>query len=319
MRSRVNLFCTFGALALAAVVAGCAVRAERSISPATPDTAARSAVNGPAADYPMVLGDPFTIDGITYTPSDALNVDEVGYATLDDLPGASGVTAAHRTLPLPSYIEVTALDSGRTALVRVERRGPMTNARLVALSPGAMAQLGIGEGAPVRLRRVNPPEDDRAELRAGREAALRMDTPQGLLDVLKRKLPAAGSLSLHDPRQAQVSGTAPTRQAIAAIEPDGAATAPPVPPATAASPTPAPAASPAPAPETTGNFVVQVGAFSIRANADRLAGKIGGFVDTSGRLARVLAGPFASRGQAQQALAKLRAEGYSDALITTQR
>ena len=83
--------------------------------------------SGPAADYPMVLGEPYNIDGMEYVPADRMNFDEVGYATID---AEGGISASHKTLPLPSYVEVTSLESGKTILVRVERRGPMTGTRL---------------------------------------------------------------------------------------------------------------------------------------------------------------------------------------------
>ncbi|WP_421991430.1 SPOR domain-containing protein [Qipengyuania sp.] len=319
----------FAALAgLGAIGLGaCASTAQTAPAPAT-----RSIENGPAADYPIVLGDPFTIDGVTYTPVDTLNYDQVGYVTGDE-PGAMGVTGAHRTLPLPSYVEVTALDTGRTILVRLERRGPMTNDRLLALSSAALTQLRVGEGAPIRMRRVNPPEEHRADLRAGREAPLRMDTPTGLLEVLKRRLPARGSAPLGDPRQTQVSGVVPTPGTIATLDPDEEAAV------TAAAPDDVNEQPAAPAPEVLrpqlpmavdggparapvmvptdpdGRFAIQLGAFAIRGNADRLAREVQGYVETSGSLALVRVGPFATRGQAEQALAKLRERGYSDALI----
>src|SRR5512139_970756 len=68
---------------------------------------------GPAADYPMVLGSPYVVDGVTYTPADTMNIDQVGYAVVEQDAGA-GVSIAHRTLPLPSYVEVTSLRTGRT-------------------------------------------------------------------------------------------------------------------------------------------------------------------------------------------------------------
>jgi len=305
------------------------------IAQSAPAPASRSIENGPAADYPIVLGDPFTIDGVTYTPVDTMNYDQVGYVTVDQA-GAGGVTGAHRTLPLPSYVEVTALDTGRTILVRLERRGPMTNDRLLALSDGALMQLGVGEGAPVRMRRVNPPEEHRAELRAGREAPVRMDTPAGLLEVLKRRLPERGSAPLGDPRQVQVSGSVPTPGGIATLDPDDEVimapatpekdsneaaesvaptrevTRPQLPMAVDGGPARAPVMIPT-APD--GRFAVQLGAFSVRANADRLAREVQGYVESSGNLALVRVGPFATRGQAEQALAKLRERGYSDALI----
>ena len=147
-------------------------------------------VVGPAGDYPMVLGEPFVVDGITYTPADVMNYDSVGYA---DVGYGEGISGAHRTLPLPSYVEVTSLESGRTILVRLTERGPMIGRNLVSLSPQAWAQLGETPSTrhAVRVRRVNPPEAERALLRGGTQVPARMDTPPGLLAVLKRKLGVA--------------------------------------------------------------------------------------------------------------------------------
>ena len=288
-------------------------------------SASRSIPTGPAADYPMVLGEPFTIDGITYTPADTLNYDEVGYATLDDT-DAEGVSASHRTLPLPSYVEVTSLESGRTVLVRVERRGPMTNSRLLGLSRAAAAQLGAGENTPIRVRRVNPPEDQRAELRADRSVDLRMETPQGLLDVLKRRLPPIGSASLA--REDAGSSDVATRGPIETIDPttgenpspasSPAPTPSPTPtptPAPTSAATPAPAPAPSPSPAASGTLAVQAGAYSTRASAQKVVDAIGGYLEPTGSLFRVRVGPFANRGEASAALAKVRAAGYRDALI----
>ncbi|MCJ2181400.1 SPOR domain-containing protein [Novosphingobium sp. 1949] len=161
---------------------GALARERAKDEPALPRT-------GPAADYPVVIGDPFTIDGTVWTPLDQMNYDAVGLASVGDA-SLVGVTGASKTLPLPSYVEVTNLDTGRTALVRIERRGPMVNSLLIELSPMAARQLGISgaKGAAVRVRRVNPPEPERALLRQDKEAPLRMDTPPGLLQVLRSKL-----------------------------------------------------------------------------------------------------------------------------------
>ena len=64
-----------------------------------------------------------------------------------------------------------------------------------------------------------------------------------------------------------------------------------------------------------GKFAVQLGAFSVRSNADSLARRVQGYLETSGNLTLVRVGPFATRGQAAQALAMLRERGYSDAEI----
>lgn len=159
-------------------------------------------LEGSVSDYPAKLGEPYVLEGITYTPVDVFNYDETGYASWygKELKGrntANGelfdpdaISGAHRTLPLPSYVEVTALDTGKTILVRLNDRGPSSASRLIDLSYGAAKQLGVLEKGsfPVRVRRVNPPQTERAVLRAGRSVALRMDTPESLLVPLRRKL-----------------------------------------------------------------------------------------------------------------------------------
>ena len=273
-------------------------------------------VNGPSSDYPIVIGDPFTIDGTTYTPNDRLNYDDVGYAVAGSA-GGNAVTIAHKTLPLPSYAEVTALDSGKTVLVRVERRGPMVNDRLVELSPGAATQLGLTDAtrAPIRIRRVNPPEMERSMLRGGHPASPRMDTPPSLLTVLKRRLDPAlvtQPVRVPDPTASATPSPAPTPTATRRPRPTPTATPSPRP-----SPTPAP--SPAPiaghTPAGSGSYMVQVGSFANSANANAVSSKVGGSLRSNGRMSRVVMGPFATRAQAEAALARARAAGYRDAQI----
>jgi rare lipoprotein A len=138
MRLPVDRFLPISALILLAACGG-ATHAEVASPPVTV---------GPGADYPIVVGAPFTIDGVTYTPADKLNVDQVGYAYAG-AQGGTAVSAAHRTLPVPSYVEVTSLESGKTILVRIERRGPMTGDGLIELSPAATAQLGINPAGKI--------------------------------------------------------------------------------------------------------------------------------------------------------------------------
>ncbi len=262
---------------------------------------------GPEGDYPVVIGDPYLVDGKQFVPSDTMSYDEVGYA-LAGSQAETGVTAAHKTLPLPSYAEVTSLESGRTILVRVERRGPMTDEGLVALSPAALAQLGATEGAPVRVRRVNPPEADRYKLRTGQTAPERMDTPQSLVAVLKRKLPARGSADLGQPAMlveaAVFAPVAPPAQ-LAANEPQIEAAIPVE---------GTPEALPVPN-EAKGTFVIQAATFASKANSQRAAENLQGFVSQTGNYYRVKLGPFINREQADAALAKVRAAGYSDARV----
>lgn len=290
-------------LPLAALILLTACAGGPPVEDAPPAASARS---GPAGDYPMVLGSPFTIDGQTYTPADTMNYDAVGRALLGNA-GGQGITAAHRTLPLPSYVEVTALDSGRTILVRVERRGPMAGRYAIELSPGAAAQLGVSGGqVPVRVRRVNPPEPERAVLRAGGQAPARMDTPRSLLDVLNRRLDppakaAAVPVAVPSPQPAPAPVTlpkpAPTPKPAVAVKPP-VAKPPPPPSAVTAKP-----------------FVVQLGAYADKARAEAAAKRGGGTVSAAGKVWRVRAGPFATRAEAEAALAKARAAGYGDARI----
>lgn len=273
---------------------------------------------GPAADYPMVLGAPFTVDGVTYTPADTLNYDKVGYAVIDPALG-QGISIAHRTLPLPSYAEITSLRTGRTILVRVERRGPMSGNAIIALSPGAAEQLGTGDPrTPIRIRRVNPAEPERALLRSGQPAAQRMDTPMSLVGVLMRRLdPSAAPMP---PAPAPAPVAAPPPAAPAPSGPKRPAVMPPVQkpaPATMTEPRPssAPKAAQAPRPVGGGQVVVQVGAFSSRTAAAAVAARVGGAVSPAGRLFRVRIGGFATAAEAGAALAKAKAAGYSEARI----
>jgi len=283
--------------------------------------------NGPAADYPMAVGDPYRIGAILYTPADVMNYDEVGHAAADS---GVGVTGSHHTLPLPSYVEVTSLTTGKTVLVRLVRRGPMDGDALIALSPAAFAQLGASPGEPVRVRRVNPPEEERAALRAGRTAPPRMDTPASLLAVLKRKLPGEGSATLMSkPAPVAVASVAVPPSSIPQARTSAAVTSPSdsrAAPAAAArleqaeprraavEPKSRPAAK---AGGQKGTFIVQAAAMSTLERAQKVAGAIGGSVSRAGRYFRVRTGPFATRAQAEASLAKVRAAGYSDARIST--
>jgi rare lipoprotein A len=304
-------------------------------------------VNGPAADYPMVIGDPYRVGANLYTPTDVMNYDEVGYAAADT---GTGITASHHTLPLPSYIEVTSLVTGNTILVRVTRRGPMSGDAVVALSPAAFAQLGASTGDPVRVRRVNPPEEERAALRAGRTAPARMDTPSSLVAVLKRKLSGTGPVALASrpstpPAAIQATQVPASEAAKAAsvqaavatkVERKGSSGAPPLPPLTAEpkdhaakpravlvarqEPTERTAATPKPgakAPAHHDAYVVQAAAMSTLERANKVAARIGGSVSHSGRYFRVRTGPFTTRAEAEASLANVRSAGYSDARIST--
>jgi len=79
------------------------------------------------------------------------------------------MTAAHRELPLPSYVEVTNLDNGKRVVVRVNDRGPFVGGRVIDLSYAAAHRIGMVEKgvAPVRIRVVSPAEEARPMRVAG--------------------------------------------------------------------------------------------------------------------------------------------------------
>ncbi len=68
------------------------------------------------------------------------------------------MTAAHRTLPIPSYVEVTNLENGRRVVVRINDRGPFVPGRIIDLSYAAAVKLGMVERgtAPVEVRALSP-------------------------------------------------------------------------------------------------------------------------------------------------------------------
>lgn len=233
-------------------------------------------------------------------PTEKANYDEVGHASWygNELSGnktANGeifnpqaISGAHRTLALPSFVEVTNLETGRTILVRINDRGPTTRDRIIDLSQGAAQQLGVERRGvfSVRVRRVNPPEFERRVLENGRAAAERLPPPPALLNALRKRL---------GPTQAKAAD--PTAKAPAPVTRDGAKAQAP----------------PAPRP---GQYYIQVGSFSTAARAGVAARQVGGSVQAAGKYWRVRTGPYASDAAAKAALGPVAAKGYRDARIT---
>jgi len=288
-------------------------------APALPE-GAPPGVTGPAADYPVVVGEPYRVGATVFTPVNVMNYDAVGYASVGGQ--GTGIFAAHHTLPLPCYVEVTALASGRTILVRVDRRGPMDGTHAIELSPAAAQALGVGNDAPVRLRRVNPLESDRALLRLGQSAPERMPTPKSLLAVLERRLasdPAATHAGASLARGPMVEEAAPIkpppRAAIKRTTPPAGASFAQAEPIAAPEPLAKPPKVPVVKPAPSATLVVQIGAFGEKPRAAAIAARIHGQLAPVGKLWRVRTGPYSSPAQAEAALAKAKAAGYTDARI----
>lgn len=155
----------------------------------------------PVSDVPVRIGPPYTVRGQTFVPRAQQGYDAIGYATWYGKESgnrtangerfeAGWITAAHTTLPLPSYVEVTALDTGQRIVVRVNDRGPFAGSgRIIDLSRGAAQQLGmIARGkALVRVRVVDPSEADKRRLREGKPARALPPLPAGELAALRMR------------------------------------------------------------------------------------------------------------------------------------
>jgi rare lipoprotein A len=96
-------------IALAALVAATPIMAAAPSAPVAP-------ANGPQADFPVVVGAPYQIDGVTFVPSDSMNFDSVGYATV----GQEG--RCH--LGSPSHAALALLCRGHRPEDRAHHSGP---------------------------------------------------------------------------------------------------------------------------------------------------------------------------------------------------
>ena len=124
-----------------------------------------------ASSYKKV-GTPYTIAGKTYVPKIDPFYDRVGMASWYG-PGFDGgltamgetfdmyaLTAAHPTLPLPSYVRVTNLENGLKTIVRVNDRGPFRKNRIIDLSQAAAERLDMIDSgsSQVRVEFIGPAE-----------------------------------------------------------------------------------------------------------------------------------------------------------------
>jgi rare lipoprotein A len=195
-----------------------------------------------------------------------------------------GMTAAHKTLPLPAYVRVTNLQNGRSCVVRVNDRGPFVGNRIIDLSYTAAAKLDMLRDGTAMV-----------EVRALQPLNPALDTHLTVASV--------GTVPLASPPSV-APGVAP-----AAAAPNAVA-APVIPPAPVTS-----------APVRT--LFVQAGAFAAAANAQRLAEQLRGagysqvFVRddlvAGRRLYRVRIGPIPNVPEFDRIVAALEQAGVRDA------
>lgn len=110
------------------------------------------------------IGSPYEIKGRLYTPTDTDDLIESGIASWygpdfhgkktanGEIYDMTALTAAHKTMPLPSYAYVTNLQNGRRVLVRVNDRGPFVGDRLIDLSHGVAQLLGYFDRGLTEVR-----------------------------------------------------------------------------------------------------------------------------------------------------------------------
>jgi rare lipoprotein A len=221
-----------------------------------------------------------------------------------------GMTAAHKTLPLPAYVRVTNLQNGRSCVVRVNDRGPFVGNRIIDLSYTAAAKLDmLRDGtAIVEVRALQPLDPG-------------LDTHLTVASVGALPLASPPTLS-----PAATPASSPTASPAAPPANSPSVSAPV--PLAAPLMTPPPAAPPVikPAPVTSApvrTLFVQAGAFAAPDNAQRLADKLRseGYTQVfvrddivAGRkLYRVRIGPIPDVPQFDRIVAALEQEGVRDA------
>lgn len=282
--------------------------------------------NSLASQGNFKVGKPYTVQGTTYYPEETYNYVETGIASWYG-PGfhggktASGedynqneLTAAHRTLQMPSLVRVTNLGNGKSVVVRVNDRGPFAKSRIIDVSGKAANLLGmVGTGtARVKLELLANESRALANMaKSGRttkgvEVAYNQtgQLPSGYV-APTGPVPSDFPSSESDLVQSAQIDNVPGHFQNGRFYPNPVVQQVPVQPTV---------------------LYVQAGAFGLKDNADRLATKLGGIAKTSvepvayaGKtLYKVRLGPLDNVGAADRVMAKVLASGQSDAMIIVQ-
>lgn len=258
------------------------------------------------------------------------------------------ITAAHPTLPIPSYARVTNLANGRMIVVRINDRGPYGNDRVISLSRAAADRLNTSNNTKVRIDPIIVAQDGtlsgpgtacttvakqtyalpaRPDLSGGMGGAstpAEPAQPQGEVRAISND-----TLQSDDSTGAPVKSSgflgAPTTLSSGVLEGSEPTPAPVVAaPVTQPAPVTAPATTQStPAPATaSGSYVVQVGAVSDRARAQQYQQRLSqqfsvpGRVEQNGAVWRIQMGPFASKSQAASLQQRLQSEAQLQSFIT---
>jgi len=281
------------------------------------------------------VGKPYQINGVWYYPAEDYNYDESGIASWygpgfhqkvtanGEIYDENDMTAAHRTLPMPSLVRVTNLDNGRSIVVRVNDRGPYAHGRIIDMSRRGAQLLGFERGGTAKVRVQILAEESRQIA-----AAARQGTPPAILAESDGMAPKPAPRSRIE--VAGLPGPGPAAPLPPAEKSAGAVgSALVAPPATVAGDVvegrfvPAPVVLDLPV-RRGGQIYVQVGAFGNAENAARARARLGSIgqaaqVSTTSqgaqKLQRVRVGPLDSVETADTVLAKVIQAGLTDAKI----
>lgn len=290
------------------------------------------------------VGQPYKIEGVTYTPKETFTLTETGVASWYG-PGFHGKstangerydqsdrTAAHRTLQMPAVVRVTNLDNGLSTVVRVNDRGPFARSRVIDLSRTAAQEIDmIGKGtARVRIDQLSTESMTVKDVAMGGGGPAEQQQALAQLSNGTRTAPAAAPVPpppppvmVAQPAVYEPPPPAPA-QTVYASPPRGNGTPFPAPQSAsgAVPPTIASLSTPGPAPTASG-FFVQVGAFSTHENAERQRGAIRSYgnpevsqASANGRdVYRVRLGPYTTSDAAGIVADRLKRSGYGDARV----
>ncbi len=224
------------------------------------------------------IGNPYLIDGVSYYPHEDFAYSEIGMASWygPDFHGgktANGevfdenkFTAAHRTLPMPCLVRVTNLENGVSVNVKVNDRGPYARDRIIDLSSAAADVLGIKQKGSVRVKVEILPEESR---KLKDLAIASQNTDIYPPNIGYSSFAVQPQAKVEEPKMVKEPGL------------DNAVSAGPVPQqqaVVAPAPVPAPAVAPASSNATkasaSGDYFVQVAAYSTYEKAEALKDKL---------------------------------------------
>lgn len=167
----------------------------------------------PAASGTFKVGNPYQIKNIWYYPRVDYSYDETGIASWYG-PGFHGkrtangeiydqnaLTAAHRTLPMPSLVQVTNLTNGRSIRVRINDRGPFAHGRIIDLSKRAAELLDFRRQGTAKVRVQILEAESRRLVTAAKGGEAPSDAPKAapVETVAVQQLPAIGEAAPASP------------------------------------------------------------------------------------------------------------------------